>query len=238
MNEQNSLLSRIESAGLWAPFHKDWLLQMRTMLRPQLPQDYSVFVESETILVAPIGVRSTAATAVSPDLGVARQSQPAAPRAGGVEATAAVLEVDEEIEHFTQYSLVVRRSPENQLVAAAEILSPTNKGTHGWVDKEKYLKKRDTYMAAGVNLLEIDALLDGDRVLPPRLESLGEYERNAWTVLQRVSNRRYRGVGWNSDDPLPIVAWPIEQELVVQLPLGVAMQQVCDFNPWQRLVAP
>jgi hypothetical protein len=203
-----------------------------------LPQDYSIVVESETILVAPAAVRSTGPTAISPDIAVARQPQPSAGSVSSrLESTAAMLEVVEEIEHFTQYSLVVRRSPENQVVAAAEVLSPTNKGVHGWLDKEKYLKKRDTYLAAGVNLLEIDALVEGDRVLPARLEKLGVFERNAWTVLQRASNRRYRGLGWNSDDPLPVVAWPIEENLVVPLALGLAVQQACQFNPWERLAA-
>lgn len=31
------LLTRIERKRLWAYFHKDWLLQIRELLRPQLP---------------------------------------------------------------------------------------------------------------------------------------------------------------------------------------------------------
>lgn len=43
----------IEAARLWAYFHKDWLLSIRSLLRPQLPPQYFVFVESETHLVTP-----------------------------------------------------------------------------------------------------------------------------------------------------------------------------------------
>jgi hypothetical protein len=37
----NELLSKIEAAHLWAYFHKDWLLEMRQRLRPQLPPEYT-----------------------------------------------------------------------------------------------------------------------------------------------------------------------------------------------------
>ncbi len=47
MDHPNLLLSRIEAAHLWACFHKDWLLQIRSQLRSQLPPEYFVFVESE-----------------------------------------------------------------------------------------------------------------------------------------------------------------------------------------------
>ena len=114
------LLTRIERKRLWAYFHKDWLLQIRELLRPQLPQDLAIFVESE-----------------------------------------ANLEVEEEIERFEQYSLLIRRAPENRIVAAAEILSPTNNGVFGLLDKEKYLRKREAYFEAAINLLEIDALTEG-----------------------------------------------------------------------------
>lgn len=48
MENLNSLLLKIEAGRLWAYFHKDWLLSMRDLLRPQLPPQFFVFVESET----------------------------------------------------------------------------------------------------------------------------------------------------------------------------------------------
>ena len=95
----NDLLSRIEARRLWAYFHKDWLLQIRGMVREQLPRGYAVLVESETILVSPSG-EERERTAL-PDLGVVRQApQPKGPGTG--KATAAVLEVEEECEIFVQ----------------------------------------------------------------------------------------------------------------------------------------
>jgi len=99
MHKSNGLLRQLESRRLWAPFHKDWLLAIREILRPQISAEYAIFVESEAIVVAH--------------------------------------EV-ESCEVFVQYTLQVLRAPENQLVAACELLSPTNKGSHGDAEKRKF----------------------------------------------------------------------------------------------------
>jgi hypothetical protein len=52
VDNPNWLLRRIEEARLWAYFHKDWLLQIRSLLRGQLPPEYHLFVESEAILIS------------------------------------------------------------------------------------------------------------------------------------------------------------------------------------------
>ncbi|NLX97425.1 MAG: DUF4058 family protein [Rhodopirellula sp.] len=113
MNRANALLSRIEAAGWWAYFHKNWLLQVRSQLRPQLPPQYFVFVESETILVTPDA--ALPAKPVMPDIAVARPERDAATeaKAGSSRATAAVIKLEEPCELSSQYTLLIRRSPEN-----------------------------------------------------------------------------------------------------------------------------
>ncbi len=235
MSESNDLLSKIESRRLWAYWHKDWLLEIRDQVRRQLPRSYSLFVESEAILVSPAGEGIVASTL--PDLGVARPEPGAAAPAAG-NATAAVLDVEETCEVFVQYSLLVRRTPDNRLIAACEILSPTNKGAFGPLEREKYLRKRTLYAESGVNLLEIDALLRGDRLLPPALEGLGAYLRHAWTSLHRQEKRRLRGWGWNGDDPLPVVPWDIEDGRQALVDLPAAFEQASQFNDWAALAGP
>src|SRR5690606_24490551 len=95
----------------------------------------------------------------------------------------------------THYTLIVRRSPDQRIVAAVELLSPSNKGIGNRLDREKHLRKRGDYLDAGVNLLEIDALLHGERDLPPALATLADYERVAWTATHGEGRRRYRGFG-------------------------------------------
>jgi hypothetical protein len=200
MIQGNELLTRIEARQFWEHFHKDFLMEVRALLRKQLPREYRVFVES-------VRERGAGATLV----------------------------VEEDFEVYTAYALIVRRAPDNRVVAACEMHSPTNKGLSGKADQEKYLRKREQYVAAGVNVLEIDALLKGDRVLPPSLSELARFDRNAWTLLHQSSKRLWRGWGWSSQDALPEVEWEVEQGVLTMLNLGDALEQAVQFNQWQDL---
>lgn len=236
MQNPNVLLSKIEAARLWAYFHKDWLLAIRSLLRPQLPPQYFVFVESETLLVAPD--HDEVFPAVLPDVSVARAER-CAERTDlwqSSRATAAVLELDEPCEILNCYTLLIRRAPENQVVAALELLSPCNKGIGNRWDREKYLRKRNALLEAGVSLLEIDALVQGERVLPASARYLARYSRNAWTAFHNDGHRRLRGWGWNEEEPLPAIPWIIEHDLTVLIDLAEAMQDACRFNRWEDVV--
>jgi hypothetical protein len=231
--EPNALLSRIEAAGMWAYFHKDWLLEIRNDLRPQLPENYQVFVESEAVLVSP-DTPSTIQTFL-PDVSVSRDRD--ADRATSAEiGTAAVIEVEEPWEISSRYSLVIRRAPHHEVVAAVELLSPSNKGLGNRFDKEKYLHKRESLLEAGVNLLEVDALLHGDRLLPTSLADLSRYERNAWTARFAAATRKTRGWGWNPGEPLPAISWHIERDLMVGVDLGRSFEKASAFNQWESIV--
>ena len=233
MTDIPELLTRIEQKRLWAYFHKDWLLQIRELLRPQLPRELAIFVESETVLISPGATEPSAAFA--PDLSVARPDRDVLVASLPERASATVLEVEEEIELFEQYSLLIRHAPENRVVAAAEILSPTNKGVFGLLDKEKYLRKRDAYFEAGINLLEIDVLHDGDRILPPALDRLRSFNRTAWTVCHAAGRRHFRSWGWSATEPLPTVEWEVEPGLSTLVDLALSCQRACEFNPWETL---
>jgi len=244
MDNLNELLDRVETAGLWAFFHKDWLLEIRTALRPQLPEDYHLFVESESILISPEG--ESPPVPILPDLSVARtktlRSPPSkalrSPQAPSVQAepTAAVIEYVEEVEVDSKYSLLIRRAPENRIVAALEMVSPTNKGSSNRFDREKFLLKRDGYFEAGVNYLEIDALRNGPRVLPPALGGLAAFERNAWTAFHLRAQRRVRGCGWNRTDSPPVVPWMIEENLSLTVDFAATLRSASKFNRWPQLV--
>lgn len=235
MEQSNLLLARIEAAGMWAYFHKDWLLEIRRLLRPQLPAEYHLFVESETILVTPEAGEPPAVTL--PDLSVATvQSRRATKQSAGPQVTAATIELDEPCEVVNRYELVIRRAPENTVVAALEMLSPSNKGVGSRFDRDKYVRKREAFLAASINFLEIDALVDGERLLPPGLNDLNSFERNAWTALHRQGRRTYRGFGWSAGDSLPVIPWRVEEELEVVVDLPTALAAASEFNRWAELV--
>ena len=103
-------------------------------------------------------------------------------------------------------------------------------------DREKYLRKRDSYLEAGVNLLEIDALREGERVLPASLASLARFERLAWTACHGDGQRRLRGWGWNAPEPLPVIPWSVEQGVELLVDLSQGIEGACQFNRWPDLV--
>ena len=238
MENPNALLSQIEAARLWNYFHKDWLLQIRLAILPQLPAAYRVFIESEVVLITPDAWDSPG-TSILPDVAISPGArQPTSPdfNLDATAGSAAVIEAEEPCETETHYTLIVRRAPENVLVAAAELVSPSNKGLGNRLDQQKYLRKRGDYFDAGVNLLEIDSLTEGQRVLPDKLAGLRDWERVAWTAYHTAGSRRFRGHGWNSADPLPIVDWPIDSAQVVSVDLGETLREAVEFNQWEALV--
>ena len=233
LTKPSEILTKIESRGLWSYFHKDWLIQIRDLVRPQLPRLYAVFVESEALAVAPADGPGPSPTA--PDLPVARRAERRSATVRSTAATQAVVEIEEPYELLTTYSLLIRRAPEQRLVAACELLSPTNKAVLGPVYRDQHLRNREQYLAAGVSLLEIDALLEGQRILPEQLTGLRQFARHAWTVAHGASKRTWRGWGWNEPDVLPVIAWDIEEDVQVSVDLARALEQALRFNPWEDL---
>lgn len=239
MEKFNELLARIELQRMWSHFHKDWLMQIRERLRPQLSEHYRILVESETVLISP-EFDVSPPSSMLPDVAVTRRRAEAltysVPEALGT-VTAAIVEFDEPCESETHYSLVIRRSPENVVVAALELLSPSNKGVGNTLDREKHLRKRLQFLDAGVNLFEIDALRLGTRDLPYPLETLSKYERVAWIADHAAGRRRYRGWGWNQPDPLPVIDWPVDEQQTVLVDLAQTLAAAVAFNRWDSLIA-
>jgi hypothetical protein len=237
VDNANDLLGRIENAGLWAYFHKDWLLQIRTLLRPQLPSQYHLLVESEAILITPTDFQTP--RPLLPDVAISRTDQDlgAVQTSRSTKGTAAVVEFEEPYEIDTRYSLLIRRAPENHVVAALEILSPSNKGLGNRFDEEKHLRKRESFLEAGIQLMEVDALVKGHRELPSRLfDKLREFSRVAWTATYSYGRRKYRGWGWNEPDPLPSIPWLIDRNMEADVDLAESATQAFDFNNWAELV--
>jgi hypothetical protein len=234
MDNPNHLLARIENRHLWAYFHKEWLIEIRALLLKQLPQEYHVLVESETVLLSLEANGNVAKTA--PDVAIATaQEYSAKALVQETAATAALIEIDEPFELFSKYTLIIRRSPQTRVVAAVEMLSPSNKGLASRADRDKYLLKRDSFAEAGVNFLEIDALVTGERLLPESLSALSDYERNAWTALYHGDSRRLRGYGWNSNQRMPVVRWEVEAGVETLIDLDQTSRTALELNRWPLL---
>lgn len=233
----NRLLRQVEAVGMWGAFHKDWLVQMRAALRPQLPPEYFLFIESETVLITPD--ESTALRTVLPDLGVATTPRSRTPDRDlqlPLRGSSALVEADETLETDKQYSLVIRRHHEKNVVAAMELLSPSNKGLGNRLDRARHNGKRERYLNAGVNLLEIDALLYGDRDIPAAVQQIAAYPRCAWTVFHSSGARHYRGFGWAETDALPQIDWTIDLQQRPLVDLEATCLAAAEFNRWPQVV--
>ena len=109
------------------------------------------------------------------------------------------------------YLEIIEPAAGNRVVTAIEVLSPTNK-TVGF-GRNSYVKKRDELWAAGVNLIEIDLLRDGDPtvwVSRPRLESLRPWHFVVVVARQRGLKQEVYAVPLR--DRLPRVAVPLADE--------------------------
>ena len=113
---------------------------------------------------------------------------------------------------------------ERKLVAAIELLSPSNKRTGG--GREEYIDRRDNFLSAGVHLIELDLLRRGTR-LPMRDElPLAPY----FAFVSRAENRPMAGV-WpiSLREALPTIPVPLlPGDADVALELQVALNQTYD----------
>ncbi len=107
-------------------------------------------------------------------------------------------------EQIELVTVEIRDAAQRRLVAAIEILSPTNKRPGKGL--EEYRAKRETVLSANAHLLEIDLLRKGTR--PPHL--IGLPESDYFVFLTRAGRRRVTET-WpiSVRDPLPIVPVPL-----------------------------
>ena len=115
-----------------------------------------------------------------------------------------VAQMGEAVDEVRDTWIEIRRLPDERLVTAIEVLSPTNKGSSGLTE---YLDKRHRLRTQGVNLVEIDLLIAGRRLpmakpLPP-----GHF----FTIISRASKSEIGDVyAWSMQRPLPKIPIPLE----------------------------
>jgi Protein of unknown function (DUF4058) len=123
-------------------------------------------------------------------------------------------------------TIQIRDTERRHLVAAIEILSPTNKRKEG---RREYLRRRDRFLDSDVHLLEIDLLRNGRRV--PMAEELPPAPY--FVFLSRGEQRPITGI-WPIllDQPLPTVPVPLHEgdadaRLDLQQALTMAYDECC-----------
>ncbi len=229
----------------WSDFHTTFLVYLRDTITPTLPEDLWAGVEKDVVAedaedaegaeVAEDGERQR----MRPDANV-RVAEPRAAYAGGSAAgglsgggapagTATaprpvvpptrVLRGDPPVQRSVR---IIDPADGGKVVTAIELLSPTNR--RRGEGAEAYRAKQRLMAAAGVNLLEIDLLREGECVtLAPREPS----ERCGF----HLSLRNFRRCGdtelhaFGLEDPLPKIALPLRSG---DEPLPLDLQEVLD----------
>ncbi|WP_169977178.1 DUF4058 family protein [Tautonia rosea] len=183
----------IEAQGQWPDFHASFITYLRDALFDRLPNHYEAVIEEQFRLYES---DDEPALLAKPDVAVLRTGKPR-----GEEGGVAVAELVEPVtvpiasverEDYRHTWIEIRTLPERSLVAVVELLSPTNKYGQG---RNDYLRKRTSYLAQPVHLVELDFLLAGHRMpmaapMPPgnffavvaRSERRPDAEVYAWSI--------------------------------------------------------
>jgi hypothetical protein len=222
----------LEDQGRWPDFHASMITYCRDALSERLPEDY-VAQQGENVRV--VTWQEGPLRPMQPDVAIVRSTRFHRSDPGGV-GTVATLE-SVEIPYAAAQDEVrdtwieIRRLPEERLVTAIEILSPTNKGSSGLSD---YYDKRLRLWSQPVNLVEIDLLIAGRRLpmgkpLPP-----GDY----FTIVSRGSRSEKGEVyAWSIRQPLPKIPIPLEEpDPDVVLDLGELFTLAYERGRYERLI--
>ncbi|MCA9271379.1 MAG: DUF4058 family protein, partial [Planctomycetales bacterium] len=183
----------------WGDIHHRLITYACDLMQPLLPADLRARVEERVYLEGPSGrVRS-----VYPDVYVVeRPDAPStAPLAGATAGSTLTLAepmlLQVASEEVTEGFIEIREAgTDGKVITVIEFVSLSNKlpGT----GRERYLKKQQECLAAGVNLVEIDLLRAGERVFA--------YSEDA---LPRDSRTPYRICTWRAARPDVFAYYPV-----------------------------
>ncbi|MFN0076087.1 MAG: DUF4058 family protein [Prosthecobacter sp.] len=145
----------------WPDVHTTLISYIRDAIAENLPLGLKARSEEQVTLaeedVDGKNARADVAVVEAWKHGIAPRWEPAQEAAGGVIATEpAYVIVNEEVERWIEIL-----DPHGRVITVIEILSPVNK-SDGW---QRYVAKRQSYLAGGVNVVEIDLLRGGSHAV-------------------------------------------------------------------------
>lgn len=209
----------LETPAYWSGFHTTFNVFMRGALTRVLPPGYYADVEQHVWLQG--SDPDDREPFAYPDGYVAARE---GHDHGGANGQAAALTATVPITEVTLGRRTKRKGsrfvrivdqPGNRVVTVIELLSPANKEGE---DRDEYLRKRNEYLVTNTNLVEIDLLIDGERLpmgkpKPPRADYYALVSRAdrfpkasvwAFTVRDALPN-------------LPVPLKPADGEVVLDL---------------------
>ncbi len=213
----------LEDPDLWSGFHTTFLTRIRAALTPLLPAGY--FAEVEQHVWFRRDDTGEPASWKKPDVYVGAGTSATA-RATGKPArtTAPTVTVarPEVVREVGAGAIRIRDARNRRVVTAIEVLSPSNKAPG--TDRDRYLLKRDDYLASDANLVEIDLLRSGTRV-PVENTPDGDYLVYVTTAAEYAAVRVWV---FTVRDAFPVIPVPLPPHPPLSLALRPPFDQTYD----------
>lgn len=196
--------------GHWGDVHARLTIYIADQLQDRLPAGLVARTEAQ-VAIDDTGERSY----LRPDVQVAEPPsfhEPAGMLAGGSNrgspnepAGPLIIQVEPETHHWVEI-----REDRGRLVTVIEVLSPSNKNQE---HRAQYLRRQRSYVAAGVNLVEIDLLRSGQWVLSVPESKLKVRSTAAYKVCvfraSQPEQREFYPIRLR--DPLPSIRIPLRR---------------------------
>lgn len=236
----------LEAPDIWPDFHDRLAATLSAMLNANLPEPYYARLQKRPELG--IILRAGVAHRIIPDVVVVRHPQ--------VAETAAATVIDQprtqvtpgvEVRVYTepfQHRFVEIRDAErgHKLVTLIEIVSPSNK--RPGPDRRAYESKQREILESDANLIELDLLRDGQRLLPyPELEEVVyQLDCDYLVLLNRYTLRAGSWIDYtlypvDLREPLPCIPVPLAgEDPDVPLDLQIAVRRVYEEGPYLRAI--
>lgn len=221
----------LEDPAFWPDFHATFINYWREAIAERLPDRYDARIGERVNLVEqpPETIQR-----IELDVAVSHgdRGSVAGETAGGAVATLEPVTIPLVIEEPARQTYIeILRRPDRDLVAVLELLSPTNKTPPGLGE---YLAKRNAILRQNVHLLELDLLLEGERMplrdpLPP-----GDY----YALLARANRRPNCQVyAWTVRHPLPRLPVPLRApDPDVTIDLAAVMRTTYERGRYARSI--
>ncbi|QDT38602.1 DUF4058 family protein [Stratiformator vulcanicus] len=230
----------LQSPRLWPGCHNRLADEISSLLNKLLPEGYYADIEmrEEIDIVGDIGPKHFVAdVSIQREKTLVDSAVATVPRA----ETSACVELVLETEPVRYANVMIKEADQHAVITSIEILSPANK--RPGQDRQAFVTKRDELLAAGVSILEIDLLRNGQRTwdqpvfqqaienLEPRPQYMVTVSRS-WDRGQRSKLAFYPVT---LQQTLPVLAVPLRQsDPDVALDLQYCFREAYDSGPYRR----
>jgi hypothetical protein len=211
----------------WSDVHPSLLVMLKEALQPLLPRDLRARTEERVLLEDSGGeLRRYRGDVAVVEVSPARVSEAGRGGAGMVTVQPVIIDIPtrEPVDRSVQ---IVDLSSGNRVVTAIEVLSPSNKRAGAF--NEAYRQKLDDYLAAEVNVVEIDLLRSSRARLEVAQQDLPVERRTPYMVSLRRASRPHQWVVYplSLRQPLPRLPIPLrDTDPDVELDLQPLIERV------------